>query len=125
MNLSVKQHVELAAKTISEKKGRNILALDVRGLSSITDYMVIAEGTVTVHVIAIARQVIKVMAEQGIKPNLVEGLEEGEWVVLDYPGFMVHIFVPSLREKYQLEQLWPQSTLVDLPQVADYADISE
>lgn len=125
MQPSVEQHVQLVTKAIHEKKGLNILALDVRGLSTITDFMVIAEGTVYVHVIAIAKEVLKVMEAQGVVPLHVEGLEEGDWVVLDFPDFMVHIFVPSLREKYQLEKLWPQSTLVDLTFAADYESVPQ
>ncbi len=124
MKPSTRQQIDLVTKTIHEKKGRNILALDVRGLSSITDFLVIAEGNVHIHVISIAKEVIHVMAEAGITPVCVEGMEDGEWVVLDFADFMVHLFVPSLREKYQLERLWPQSTLLDLEISAEYENVT-
>lgn len=120
MKPSTRQQIDLVTKTIYKKKGRNILALDVRGLSSITDFLIIAEGNVHIHVISIAKEVINVMSEAGITPVCVEGLEDGEWVVLDFTDFMVHLFVPTLREKYQLERLWPQSNLLDLNLPVEY-----
>lgn len=102
------------AQVIYDRKGFNILALDVRGLSSITDYLVIAEGNVDRHVIAIARTVEEKMRQNGMKPIHIEGLGSGDWVVLDYPGIMIHLFMPGLREAYSLEKLWKEGELVDL-----------
>lgn len=102
------------AQIIFDKKGSNILALDLRGISSITDYVVIAEGNVDRHVIAIAQAIEQTLGEQGIKPVHVEGLQTGDWVVLDYLQVMVHLFMPGLREKYQLEKLWREGEIIDL-----------
>ncbi len=100
-----------AAQIIVDKKGFNILALDVRGLSSITDYILIAEGNVDRHVAAIAHAIMEGMGE---KPLYVEGLQTGDWVVIDYSEIMIHLFMPGLREKYQLERLYPDSKIVEL-----------
>lgn len=102
------------AQTIFDKKGINILALDVRGVSSLTDFVVIAEGNVDRHVKAIADAVIEKMRTLGVKPCYVEGLVEGDWVVIDYLHIMVHLFMPGLRDKYSLEQLWRKGSIVDL-----------
>ena len=102
------------AQVIYDKKGKNILALDVQGLSSITDYLVIAEGNVDRHVIAIAKAVIDELQKQGIRDLRVEGLSIGDWVVVDLHGIMVHLFMPGIREKYSLEKLWAESQIVDL-----------
>lgn len=102
------------AQAIYDKKGFNILALDVRGISSITDFVVIAEGNVDRHVSAIARAVEAELAKIGERPFCIEGLEEGDWVVVDYASIMVHIFEPGLRDKYQLESLWKAAKIVDL-----------
>jgi ribosome-associated protein len=102
------------AQTIFDKKGINILALDVQGISTITDYAVIAEGNVDRHVIAIARGIMDAMEALGEKPVHTEGLQSGDWIVLDYVHIMVHLFMPGLREKYQLEQLWKKGGIVDL-----------
>ncbi len=102
------------AQVIYDKKGFNILALDVKGLSSITDYIVIAEGNVDRHVAAIGRSILDELREKGVQPVHVEGFQTGDWVVLDYGEIMVHLFMPGLREKYSLERLWSESKIVDL-----------
>jgi len=103
------------AQVVYDKKGSNILALDVQGLSSITDYLLIAEGNVDRHVAGIARAIIEELSESGGPPLLhSEGLQTGDWVVLDYGEIMVHLFRPGLREKYSLERLWSEGKIVDL-----------
>lgn len=102
------------AQVIYDKKGFNILAIDVQGLSSITDFILIAEGNVDRHVSAIAKAIVDEMGELGEKPLHVEGVAVGDWAVLDYGEVMVHIFSPNLRERYSLEKLWGESKIVDL-----------
>ncbi|MBS0630038.1 MAG: ribosome silencing factor [Verrucomicrobia bacterium] len=102
------------AQTIYDKKGMNILALDVRGVSTLTDYVLVAEGSVDRHVIAIAHAVIDALKKEGERPFQVEGLETGDWVVIDYLQYMVHIFMPGLREKYRLEELFRDGKIIDL-----------
>jgi ribosome-associated protein len=109
-----KEKVELAAQAIYDKKGVNILALDVKGVSSLTDYVLIAEGNVDRHVVAIADEVIKTLKDQGEKPIYVEGRESGDWVVIDYLDYMVHIFMPGIRDKYQLEEMFRDGKIVEL-----------
>ncbi|MBU6384171.1 MAG: ribosome silencing factor [Verrucomicrobia bacterium] len=102
------------ARVIYDKKGFNILALDVQGLSSITDYLLIAEANVDRHVSSIARAVIEEMRERGEKPLHIEGVQSGDWAVLDFGEVTVHIFSPHLRERYSLERLWGESKIVEL-----------
>ena len=102
------------AQVIYDKKGFNILALDVRGLSSITDFLLIAEGNVDRHISSIGRAVIDELDERGEPAVHVEGLRTGEWAVLDFGDIVVHIFSPGLRERYSLERLWSESKIVDL-----------
>ena len=94
--------VNKIAQTIYDKKGMQIIALEVTGISSITDYILIAEGNVDRHVVAIGHH------------SYVEGYQNGDWVVLDYMVCMVHLFIPGLREKYQLERLWSNGKLLEL-----------
>jgi ribosome-associated protein len=101
------------AQVIYDKKGMNILGLDVRGVSSLTDYVIIAEGNVDRHVIAIADAVIDVLRQKGAKPIHTEGLQSGDWVVIDFLDIMVHLFMPGLREKYRLEDLWKDGQIID------------
>jgi len=108
------EYLDLIAQAIYDKKGLNILALDLRGISSITDYVVIAEGTVDRHVIALARAVMDTLSAEGLKPMHTEGLMVGDWVVLDYSFVIVHLFLPALRDTYHLEELWKEAEIVDL-----------
>ena len=102
------------AQAIFDKKGMNILGLDVRGVSSMTDFVIIAEGNVDRHVVAIAQAVLEVLKQEGQQPIHVEGLQTGDWVVIDFLDIMVHLIMPGLREKYRLEDLWKDGQLLDL-----------
>lgn len=114
MKETAQETLNAMAQIIYDKKGSNLLALDVRGLSSITDYLLIAEGNVDRHVISLAKALIDQMEEKGHKILHVEGLKMGDWVVLDYGSIIVHLFMPGLRQKYSLEKLWTDSKIVDL-----------
>ena len=106
--------VKSLAQALYDKKGANIMALDVRGISSMTDYYLIAEGNVERHVKALAGAVEEKLKEHGEKPAYTEGLKTCDWVVIDCWNVMVHLFVPHLRQKYQLERLWTEAKLVEL-----------
>lgn len=102
------------AQTLYDKKGFNILALDVREVSTLTDFFIIAEGNVDKHVVSLAKEVIKVLKEQEEIPIHVEGLDTGDWVVVDYLEIVIHVFMPGMRERYQLEELWHDGKVIDL-----------
>jgi len=106
--------LNLIAQTIYDKKGVNILALDVRGISTLTDYVVIAEGNVDKHVVSIANGILDALHEVGLECTQEEGMVTGDWVVLDFLNVMVHLFMPGLRDKYRLEDLWKDSQILDL-----------
>jgi ribosome-associated protein len=107
-------YLNAIAQAIFDKKGSNILALDVHEISNLTDYVIIAEGNIDKHVISIAHGVIEQLEKLGLTPVYVEGMKTGDWVVIDYLHIMVHIFMPGLRDKYQLEQLWREGHIIDL-----------
>lgn len=102
------------AQVIYDKKGFNILALDLRGVTSLCDFFIIAEGRVDRHVKALAEEAKHYLKEQGERPMHVEGEVYGDWIVLDYGNFMVHLFTPEMRVKYSLEEMWSQSAVIDL-----------
>ena len=114
MDNNQKEQLNTLAQIIYDKKGFNIVAVDVKGVSSLADYMVIAEGNVDRHVQAISGAVINEMKNCGITPSYVEGRESGDWVVIDYGYIIVHLFMPHLREKYQIEKLWDEGKKIDL-----------
>ena len=106
--------LNVIAQAIYDKKGMNILALDVAGISSLTDYVIIAEGTVDKHVTAIAQAIVDALQAIGVHCYSTEGLKSGDWVVLDFFHIMVHLFMPGLRDKYHLEELWNVGKIIDL-----------
>lgn len=106
--------VDAICQKIFDKKGFNILALDVRGVSSMTDYFIIAEGNVERHVQALSTAIYELLEESKIKPIHTEGESNGDWIVLDYGDVIVHFFIPDMREKYQLEQVWKEGKVVDV-----------
>lgn len=108
--------LQLISHIIYEKKGFNTLAIDVQGLSSITDFLFIAEGNVDRHVTAMAKAIMERLEKEGEKPIHVEGLQTGDWIVLDYGEVMIHLFAPGLRERYSLERMWKECQIVDLEQ---------
>jgi ribosome-associated protein len=107
-------YLNAIAQTIFDKKGSNILALDIREISTLTDYVVIAEGNIDRHVKSIAQSIIERLQKLDQPPMYVEGMKIGDWIVIDYLHIMVHLFMPGLRDKYQLEQLWRKGRIVDL-----------
>lgn len=102
------------AQTIFDKNGANIFALDLRGVTDLADFIIIAEGNVDRHVKAIARNVIEVAEKLGEKPLIVEGEKNGDWIVIDFFGIVVHLFIPEIRQRYALEELWSGGKIVDL-----------
>lgn len=108
------KELNAVSQTIFDRKGFNILVLDVRGISTLTDFFIIAEGTVDRHVRAIGSSIQDTMHQMKLEPLHVEGEREGDWVVLDYGNFIVHIFTPDVREKYAIEKLWKEAKIVDV-----------
>ena len=96
---------KIITTTLDESKGRDILALDIRGLTSITDVVVICTGTSDRQIRAMAENLM----EAAGKPFGKEGLEEGRWVLLDYTDVIVHIFQDDLRRYYDIEGMWLQA----------------
>jgi ribosome-associated protein len=93
-------------EAVEELKARDVVEIDVRGKSSVTDYMVIASGTSTRHVKSIADEVVKFAKKLDVMPLGVEGEREAEWVLVDLADVIVHVMLPRVREFYALERLW-------------------
>ena len=94
------------ANILYEKKAQNIVALNVKDLTVITDCMLIATGRSAIQVRTLADEVEERMTEMGYEPARKEGQQEGRWVVLDYGEVLVHIFHNEEREFYRLDKLW-------------------
>jgi ribosome-associated protein len=101
-----KKLVALVEQALADLKAVDMRTLDVSGLTSITDYMVIASGTSDRHVRSIADHLLETAKDAGADILGVEGHEYGEWVLVDLTDVVVHIMLPRVRDFYKLENLW-------------------
>ncbi len=104
--------IKIALEASSSKQSEDLLALDMRGIVSYTDYFVIASGDSPPQVRAIAHEVMKRMKDGGFKILHVEGLEEAGWVLIDYGEMIVHVFMSGMRAFYEIEKLWADAPVV-------------
>lgn len=91
---------------LEDLKAKDAIEIDVRGKTSVCDYMVIASGTSTRHVKSIADEAVRKVKDLGVMPLGVEGEREAEWVLVDLGDVVVHVMLPRVREYYALERLW-------------------
>lgn len=91
---------------LEDAKAQDIRLIDVRHLTSMTDYMVVASGTSDRHVKSVANGVVDALKAAGRRPLGVEGENDGEWVLVDLQDALVHVMLPRVREFYNLEKLW-------------------
>jgi ribosome-associated protein len=105
---------DFVVEVLDDGKGQNIVKLDVRNMTSVTDFMIVASGTSSRHVQALVEDVAVKAKEAGYTPLGVEGEEGGEWVLLDLNDLLVHVMLPKVREFYNLEKLWSFGSASDL-----------
>jgi ribosome-associated protein len=91
---------------LDDMKALEVKVLDVRGLTDIADFMVIASGTSDRHVRSVAQRVVEKTKEAGFRPHGVEGQQDSDWVLIDLHEMIVHVMLPRVREFYGLEKLW-------------------
>jgi len=103
-----------AAELAGELKAVDVMVLDLRGVTDMTDFFVIASGTSDTHVRAIADHVQAGLKTTGVSTKQTEGMAQGRWALLDYLDCVVHVFHPTARQYYQLERLWSDATPVQL-----------
>lgn len=112
--MNIKEMAMDIAGFIDDKKGHDIQILDVRHLSSIADYFIIATGTSNTHVNAIADGVIEDLREKGVLISHKEGKRGGNWILLDYLDVIVHVFTRAEREFYDIERIWSDAEKLEL-----------
>jgi ribosome-associated protein len=105
----------LCARALLDRKAIDLVILEVKDLSSFTDYFLICSGNSDRQVQAIASYIEERLGKEGIHPLGIEGKREGRWTLLDYGDVVVHIFFHPVREFYDLERLWSEATRVELP----------
>ena len=97
---------KLIVEALNDAKARDIVLLDVREMTTVTDFMIIASGTSNRHVKSVVDRVAEKAGQAGHKPIGIEGEEGSEWVLLDLQDALVHVMLPKVREFYNLEKLW-------------------
>ena len=115
--MPVEQLLDTIVKGIQEKKGQDITIIDLRGIDgAIAQYFVICQGNTPTQVEAITDSIADMAREElREKPAHVVGLELAHWVTMDYTDVMVHIFVPDMRSYYNIENLWQDAKLTEIP----------
>jgi ribosome-associated protein len=103
-----------AAKAAESKKAVDLRILDLRGITSFTDYFVICTANNAKQAQAISDEVHKTLKEMGELPVSTEGYDAAEWILMDYGDFLVHVFSETARSYYDLERLWRHAKLVEL-----------
>src|SRR4051794_11059661 len=106
--------VELAIGAAEDKQAVNLVVLDLRKTAGFTDFFLIASGTNTRQVRAIADAVVESLGAKGAKPAYIEGYDRSEWILLDYFDFIVHVFGPETRVFYDLERLWGNAERIEV-----------
>jgi ribosome-associated protein len=103
---SFPREVKISIKASKAKKGENLVVLDLRGISSFTDYFVIMHGNSARQNLALNENIEKELKKEKIMPLSVEGRKLAEWILMDYGSFIIHVFSEKAREYYSLEKLW-------------------
>lgn len=104
--MNSEQLTNLIIEALDDVKAQDIVKLDVRDITTVTDYMIVASGTSSRHVKALADNVAEKARAAGHRPLGVEGEESCDWVLLDLQDALVHVMLPKVREFYNLEKLW-------------------
>ena len=103
---------EEAVRIAEDKKGKEIILLDLKGVSIIADYFIVCSGESSVHMRSIAQEVEKSFKERGIKLFNPQSLRNSGWILLDFGTVVIHIFSKEAREFYQLERLWADASKI-------------
>jgi ribosome-associated protein len=113
-NMTGHELAQICAQAALETKAEDLVLLDVRGLTTFTDYFLIMSGKSTRHVQALAETIEAKFRSKRIKTSSAEGLREGMWVLLDFDDVVVHIFYHEQRKFYDLEGLWSEGKRIEI-----------
>lgn len=110
--------VELSVEFAQSKKAEGIIVMDLRGLTDVTDYFVICDGTSEAQIKAITDAIVEGVESRGYRPWHVEGYEARQWILIDFVDVVIHIFDKETRRFYALERLWGDAEIEEIPDEA-------
>ena len=119
MSMTSYEQSILTAKALSSKKGLDIKVIEIADVSVLADYMVIATGTSTTHVKALADEVEYQLDKAGVSVSHIAGYRSNTWILLDYIDVIVHVFSDEAREFYDLDRLWQDGKEIDISEIVD------
>lgn len=121
--MTTQEKLEKIVQTLDKKKAKDIRVIGITNLTIIADYFVIATGTSTTQVKALAGEVEYELSQCGVEPKSTEGYRSANWIVLDYADIVVHVFYEDTRAEYQLERLWADGEQVDISHLLIEEDV--
>ena len=107
------QQLQLVRDSLADSKAEDIVHIDIAGKSALGDHMVVASGRSSRHVAAICDHLVRDIKHAGIAAPAVEGLDQGDWVLIDAGDVIIHVFRPEIREFYNIEKMWQTPELED------------
>lgn len=114
MGTTPEELLELVVKTADERQAKDIIAIDMTGISILTDYNVITHASNKRLINAIAETVVEEAAKVGVEPKSIEGKQDGNWILIDLGDVVFHVFDEEERSHYKLESLWTEAPSVDI-----------
>lgn len=105
--------LELVLASLEDSKAEDIVTIDIAGKSALGDYMIVVSGRSNRHVTAIAEHLISDVKDDGLGTPSVEGLETGDWVLIDTGDVIIHVFRPEVREFYNIEKMWAAPEILE------------
>ena len=111
--MQVSKIKKIVEKTLNQNKAKNIIAINLKGKSSIADYMIIASGTSSRHIQSLSEIIVKELDKSGLGKYNIEGKTSTDWKLIDAIDIIVHIFHPEKRKFYDLEKMWCDPTEIN------------
>ena len=122
MTTDSRKKSQLMVAAAIEKKGKELVLLEMRGITTFTDYFLICSGKSDRQVQAIAQSIADVLKKEGLEPLGLEGTREGRWVLMDYGDVVAHVFLEPVRRFYDLEGLWMDAPRIDFQEGGDLGE---
>ena len=111
--MNIRELKKLIEKTLDQNKAKDIIAINLKGKSSIADYMIIASGNSSRHIQSLSEMLLRKLQEEGVNQCKIEGKTSDEWKLIDAIDIIIHIFHPEKRKFYDLEKMWSEPIAKD------------